>query len=279
MVNIQDLSFSYRKKQLFSRLDLSLEAGGICGLLGKNGAGKTTLLKLLAGLLFPGLGDVQVAGSRPGDRSPAFLQDLFLIPEDFQLPAVSPRKYQRLFAPFYPRFDADRFSAYLEAFDLNEKESFARLSFGQRKKGLLAFALAANCRLTLLDEPTNGLDIPSKSQFRRALASVITDDRLFVIATHQVRDLESLIDPVVIMDDGRVIFNHSLEEITQHLRMDLMDAAPDPNQTLYSEKTMGGYRVMSQNLDGEETHMDLEMLFNTVIQNCEKVAAVFGGEP
>ena len=277
MITIQDLSFSYRAKELFARLDLSLPAGGICGLLGKNGAGKTTLLKLLAGLRFPRLGEIRVAGERPADRSPGFLQELFLVPEEFRLPAVSPLQYQWLFAPFYPRFDAERFSAYLEEFELDAQGNLARYSFGQRKKCLLAFGLAANCHLTLLDEPTNGLDIPSKSQFRRALASVLTEDRLFVIATHQVRDLESLIDPVVILDEGRVIFNRSLEEIAQRLRVGLLSAAPDPDEALYSEKTLEGYRVVLENPGDEEIHMDLELLFNTVIRSRERVAAVFEG--
>ena len=158
---------------------------------------------------------------------------------------------------------------------MNAQDNLARCSFGQRKKCLLAFSLAANCPLTLLDEPTNGLDIPSKSQFRRALASVLTEDRLFVIATHQVRDLENLIDPVVILDEGRVIFNHSQEEIAQRLRVVMQSAAPNPDEALYSEKTMHGYRVILENFGDEETYMDLELLFNTVIQNCDKVSTAF----
>lgn len=277
MIDIQELSFSYHRENLFTGLDLFLAPGGICGLLGKNGAGKTTLLKLLAGLLFPSQGRLHVAGKRPVDRSTDFLQGLFLVPEDFRLPGVSPLQYQRLFSPFYPGFDSDRFFSYLEVFEINAEENLARCSFGQRKKCLLAFGLAANCRLTLLDEPTNGLDIPSKSQFRRSIASVLSEDRLFIIATHQVRDLENLIDPVVVLDQGQVIFNHTMHDIIRHLRIDLVGAAPAPGESLYSEKTMEGYRVLSRNSGNEETQMDLELLFNTVVQNGEEVEAVFEG--
>ncbi|MCG6910579.1 MAG: ABC transporter ATP-binding protein [Deltaproteobacteria bacterium] len=275
MITIQNLAFSYPRKKLFSGLDLELSAGGICGLLGKNGAGKTTLLKLLAGLAFPHHGDILVAGHRPGRRSPALLQDLFLVPEEFSLPAISPLKYQQLFAPFYPHFSADSFAAHLDEFELDARTNMRQCSFGQRKKCFLAFALAASCRLTLLDEPTNGLDIPSKSQFRRALASVFTDDRLFIIATHQVRDLESIIDPVVILDAGRIIFNRTTAEIDRGLEAVLQAAPPSPETTLYSEKTLEGYRVVRENVTGTETRMDLELLFNTVIQNHEKVATLF----
>ncbi len=275
MLSITDLSFSYRSKDLFSGLDIDLSAGGICGLLGKNGAGKTTLLKLLAGLQFPKQGDIRVAGHRPANRSPAFLQNLFLVPEEFRLPPITPLKYRQLFAPFYPGFDSESYMSYLEVLELDTGKNLTRCSFGQRKKCLLAFALAANCQATFLDEPTNGLDIPSKSQFRRALASVLTENRLFIIATHQVRDLESLIDPVVILDDGRIIFNHSNEETTRCLQVELQSAGPDPAAVLYNEKTLEGFRVVTENHGDAETHIDLELLFNTVIHNREKVASIF----
>jgi ABC-2 type transport system ATP-binding protein len=191
------------------------------------------------------------------------------------MPPVSPLQYQQLFAPFYPNFDTIRYVAYLKKFELDAQANLARCSFGQRKKCLLAFGLAANCRLTFLDEPTNGLDIPSKSQLRRALASVVTEDRLFIIATHQVRDLESLIDPVIILDQGRIIFNQTMAAISQRLWVRLLDAAPNADEVLYTEKTLEGFRVVLENPGAEETHIDLELLFNTVISNCENVAAIF----
>jgi ABC-2 type transport system ATP-binding protein len=189
MIELSNLSFSYTRETLFSQLDLSLRPGNICGLLGKNGAGKTTLLKLLAGLLFPQKGKARIMGMRPNDRSPAFLQELSFLPEEFSLPSVSPKKYEQLYAPFYPRFRSALFSNYLSEFEIEPNQNLDRCSFGQKKKFLLAFGLSTDSRLTLLDEPTNGLDIPSKRQFRKALASVLTDDRLIVISTHQARDL------------------------------------------------------------------------------------------
>lgn len=275
MISIQDLSFSYRSKTLFSHLDLSLSQGGICGLLGRNGAGKTTLLKLISGLRFPRAGTVRVAGESPSGRSARFLQQIFFIPEEFALPPVSPLKYKWLYAPFYPLFDPVLYESYLEKFELDGRENLSTCSFGQRKKFLIAFALAANCRLTLLDEPTNGLDIPSKKQFRKALASVLTDDRLFIIATHQVRDLENLIDPVVILDSGNVIFNHSLEEISHHLRVETMSSLPESNEVLYSEKKFNGFKTVLENTGETDSFMDLETLFNTVIESRDKVTTLF----
>ena len=278
MLSIHDLSFSYRAKRLFAQLDLSLSSGGICGLLGKNGAGKTSLLKLMSGLLFPQQGTIQINGQAPASRSAGFLQNLFFIPEEFRLPPVSPRAYMRLFAPFYPRFDPGQYLAGLENFELDAGTNLDECSFGQRKKCLIAFGLAANCQLTLLDEPTNGLDIPSKSQLRRTLASVMTEDRLFIMATHQVRDLETLIDPVVILDNGNIVFNHSLEEISRHLQVATLDALPASGEVLYSEKRLDGFKVVLENPGGAESFLDLETLFNTVISNQEKVKTLFGKE-
>ena len=275
MISIQDLSFSYRSKRLFSQLDFSLSSGGICGLLGKNGAGKTSLLKLISGLLFPQKGTVEIATETPSNRSVGFLQDLFFIPEEFKLPPVSPQKYMRLFAPFYPRFDPEKYLSYLENLEIDAQKNLKACSFGQRKKCLIAFGLSANCHLTLLDEPTNGLDIPSKSQLRRILAAVLTEGRLFIIATHQVRDLETLIDPVVILDNGNIIFNHSIEEISRHLRVATMGSLPESGDVLYSEKRLDGFKAVLENSGGDESFLDLETLFNTVVNNQEKVRTIF----
>ena len=278
MIEIRDLSFSYSREKLFSQLNLSLRPGNICGLLGKNGAGKTTLLKLLAGLRFPQNGETRIMGLRPDDRSPGFLQELSFLPEEFSLPSVSPRKYERLYAPFYPRFKSELFSQYLAEFELNPNQKLDRCSFGQKKKFLLAFNLSTDCRLTLLDEPTNSLDIPSKRQFRRALASVLTEDRLIIISTHQARDLENLIDPVVILDEGQIIFNHSLEEISNCLCVRHQPNPPSGDEVFYSEKTMEGYLVVAENTEYEETKLDLELLFNTVIQSRERLSEAFHKE-
>lgn len=275
MISIQDLSFSYRSKELFSELDLSLSGGGICGLLGKNGAGKTTLLKLISGLLFPKKGSVEAGNEVPLRRSSGFLQNLFFIPEEFKMPSVSPLKYMWLYAPFYNKFDPEKYESYLEKFELEPRTNLLKCSFGQRKKCLIAFGLAANCDLTLLDEPTNGLDIPSKTQLRRALASVLTKDRLFVIATHQVRDLENLIDPVVILDNGKVIFNYSLEDISQNLRVETQGILPAPDAVLYCETHIEGFKTVVENTGEFESSLDLETLFNTVIKNPVKVKEVF----
>ena len=189
-VQADQLAFSYGKEKLFSALDVGLDRGSMYGLLGKNGAGKTTLLRLIAGLLFPQSGSLEVFGEVPADRTPKMLSDIFFLSEEFSLPAMRISEYLKIYAPFYPNFDREVFDQRLKDFDILTDKKLNALSYGQKKKFLLSFGLASNASLCLLDEPTNGLDIPSKSQFRKVVASSLNDDRLFIISTHQVRDME-----------------------------------------------------------------------------------------
>lgn len=275
MINIKNLKFGYGRNKLFDNLDLTLPQGSIPGLLGKNGAGKTTLLRLIAGLLFPHDGEISVMNHNPADRSPGYLKDIFFLPEEFELPNVSPRLYEKLFAPFYPAFDSERYKACLEEFELSPEKKYKRLSFGQKKKFMISFGFATGCRFMLLDEPTNGLDIPSKTQLRRVLASAVTDDNLIIISTHQVRDLENLIDPVIILDEGQIIFNRSVEEINSRLSLSMDPEPPDPDTVLYTEKTFNGYMSVAENTTSEESNINLETLFSTVTSNRKKVSTVF----
>jgi ABC-2 type transport system ATP-binding protein len=220
MLEINELSFRYKSaEELFKGLNLQLKAGSIYGLLGRNGAGKTTLLRLIAGMLFPDTGDCHVLGFNPQHRLPQFLQEIYFIPEEFYVPPITADTYVNLYAPFYKNFDRKIFQDSINEFGLPTDKELIALSYGQKKKFLVVFGLATNCKFLLLDEPTNGLDIPSKSQFRKLLASMLTKDKAFIIATHQVRDLETLIDTVVIIDEGKIIFNQPIYEAETNLEV------------------------------------------------------------
>ena len=275
MIDIREMAFGYKRQRLFEGLDLHLEPGNIYGLLGKNGAGKTTLLKLICGLRFPQAGECRVFGYLPQNRSAGLLEDICLISEDLHVPPVTPALFERLYAPFYPRFDHGVFVEHLREFELDGTKKLTELSYGQKKKFLLAFGLASRTRLLLLDEPTNGLDIPSKSQFRKALARSTTGDQLVLISTHQVRDMENLIDPIIILDEGKVIFQESMEEAARRLSVSMETEPPADGGVVWSDKTLGGYVVVRENAAGTDSRVDLETLFNTVIASRERVRAIF----
>ena len=158
MVHIQNLSFGYSKKKLlYNNLTLSLSKGRIYGLLGKNGAGKSTFLKNLSGLLFPLKGSISVFDQEPKRRAPAFLENIYFIPEEVYVPAVSIEKYIKIFSPFYPKFNEAQIRQYLDTLEVDPAARLKGLSFGQQKKFIIAFALACNTDLLLLDEPAMGL--------------------------------------------------------------------------------------------------------------------------
>lgn len=216
MIEISNLSFGYSKNRLlFKNLNLQLRSGHIYGLLGKNGAGKSTLLKNITGLVIPKEGRCTINGQRSDRRSPAFLQELFFIPEELYLPDISIDGFIKSTAHFYPKFDEAVFYKILSDFDVPALSKMKHLSFGQQKKIMIAFGLATNTALLIMDEPTNGLDIPSKVQFRKAIASALTDDRCIIISTHQVRDLDSLIDVVLVLDQQEIVLNKSIDELLE----------------------------------------------------------------
>lgn len=265
MVTIQELDFFYKKKSpLFSKLSLELPSGSITGLLGKNGAGKTTLLKLMAGLCHPHHGRVEVMAHNPRKREPSFLGQVFFVPEEFYFPSLSLKHFILANSRFYPSFDSALMDRLLREFDLAIDGAIDKMSYGQKKKLLISFALASRCRLLVMDEPTNGLDIPSKSVFRKVMASSLNDDQLVIISTHQVKDVENLIDRLVILDSGRVVMQKDIYDISAQLQF-AHRTTLGGDDILYSEPVPGGYRVITPRLD-ESSQVDIELLFNAVTQ-------------
>tara|TARA_R100001143_G_C3361305_1_gene136527 strand:+ start:41934 stop:42782 length:849 start_codon:yes stop_codon:yes gene_type:complete len=276
MVTIENLTFAFKKNPpLFNQLNLKLEKGNTYGLFGLNGAGKTTLLNLISGMLFPDSGECLIHEAPARERLPKVLSDLFILPEQFELPKMDALKYIDIQAPFYPGFDFETISLILTEFQIDTGKNLTELSYGQRKKFMIAFALASNASLLLLDEPTNGLDIPSKSQFRKIMAAADLDNRCVVISTHQVRDLNTLIDRVTLLHSGTIIFDQTLKSISDKLSF-IKLKTDETRSSLYSEDTLGGqFAICLKDPADEETLIDLELLFNGVIQQPEPFNRVF----
>ena len=275
MINIKNLHFSYKKRKVFTGLSLSLQAGHIYGLLGKNGTGKSTLLRCIAGFLFPRDGSVEVMGFVPGKRHPAFLQSVFMVAEEFYLPDVSVEKYVRLNAPFYPNFSNEQFAEYLKEFDIPLENTLQSMSYGQKKKVLISFGLACNTDLLLMDEPTNGLDIMSKSKFRKVIAGAVNENKCIVISTHQVKDLESLIDRITIIDDGQILFDQTTDAINRKIQFKISFDQEEVKDALYIEPSLQGNAIVCANPDGEDTKLDLELLYKAVVTNGKAVTEAF----
>jgi ABC-2 type transport system ATP-binding protein len=274
MIQIDNLNFGYNKKQLlFKDMSMKLHPGHIYGLLGKNGAGKSTLLKNIAGLVYPFEGRLDVLGYNPVKREPALIEQIFLVPEELYLPAVTVEAYVKINSCFYKGFDQSYFYELLAEFDVPSRQKLVNMSYGQKKKVIIAFGLATQTRLMIMDEPTNGLDIPSKAQFRKIMASALTEDRCIIISTHQVRDLDNLIDTVIVLDDNTVALHASVEEITNKLcfkRMTVLDEA-----VLYAEPSLAGFNTLVANVQNEDTKLDIELLFNAIVTEKTKFKSYF----
>lgn len=276
MIETINLTFGYKKsKPLYKDLNLQLPVGSIYGLLGKNGAGKSTLLKNFTGLLFPEKGSLQVNGFVPEKRLPSFLQTIYFIPEEVYVPSLTIDGYKKLFAPFYPLFNEEQFYTYLDLLDVKDNGKLNKLSFGQQKKFVIAFALACNTKILLLDEPTNGLDIPSKIKFRKLIASVFTEDKMIFISTHQIRDLDNLIDNVIIVDNGELLLQASLAEIGKKLSFKMVDSIETESDVLYAEPALKGHAIVTENKTDAESKVNLEFLFNAVTVNPIKSKLIF----
>lgn len=266
MLEVNNITYTYRKGHapVLKDYSLTLDSGTICGLLGRNGAGKSTLLYLIAGLLRPQRGLISYNGMIPSDRSIPFLSDIFIVPEEFSLPNVTLRQFLDTTAPFYPKFSMDDLMRHLSTFELSQDVHLGNLSMGQKKRVFISFALACNTSLLLLDEPTNGLDIPGKRLFRKAVLNGMTDERTIIISTHQVYDIEKILDHVVITDTDGVLLDATMSEISSRWRFLYTTDRVRASKALISLDAPGGYNIIEPADGEEETDVNIESLFEMV---------------
>ena len=270
------MSFAYKKHDVFRDLSLNVSKGGIYGLLGLNGSGKSTLLYLMCGLLRAKSGSVMYKGKDVKKRLPSVLSDMFIVPEEFELPNLTLSKYVEINSKFYPNFSMEMLDKSLAAFAMDKETNLAESSMGQRKKVFLCFALATNTSLLLMDEPTNGLDIPSKSMFRKAVAECMTDERTIIVSTHQVKDIENMLDHVLIIDNSNVILNETMDDISRKLRFEVERNTMPAADAIYSMQVgLDTLQVLPCSDVSNETPVNLEMLFNATLANREGINKVF----
>lgn len=275
MIQVSQLHFSYKKQTVLSGIDIEFRPGTVYGLLGENGVGKTTLLKIICGLLPCKKGSCKIDGEESFKRLPSVLSNIAYLPDTPAIAdAVTPQEYIDQLAPFYPNYAPSAFLHLMQELDVEPDRKFAAMSFGQKKKSLIATTLSLGTEYILFDEPTNGLDIPSKSQFRKILANAVQPNTTIIIATHQVKDMENLLDPVVILDKQEVLLNASIEQIGQKLAFDFSSAA-DPD-ALFTETYPNGFLNVLPNIDHHDSAVNIEALFNTVLHNRQLIKQMFG---
>lgn len=276
MIHIRDLKFHYKKDvTILEEVTCNLPTGHIYGLLGLNGSGKTTMLKLIAGTLFPRAGSITVNDYTPGERKLDHLSNLYFVTDEVELPNWTISNILSVYAPLYPKFDTKYFFEILDKFQVDKRDNIKNLSYGQRKKVNIAFALASNVSLLLMDEPTNGLDIPSKTQFRKLIVQHLMEDRTIIISTHQIRDVHHLIDHLFIVKKHKLILDASLFALSEQFTF----KQGQFTEALYSENNMGGTLSLLLNKEKEDNPFDIEIFFNavhenpTILNHCDTIKA------
>ena len=273
MIQIKDLGFSYGNTTVLKNITMNLEDGRVYGLLGENGVGKTTLLTIISGLKKPQTGSIDIDGHNPYDREPSFLSEQYYLSDEVPPVNMKAIDYASNYGPFWENFDLTKFLEVMQVLENDPEKKMSKMSFGQLKKTYIAFALACNTKYLFMDEPTNGLDIPSKAQFRKAVTKYTREDSILLISTHQVRDLENIIDPIIILDKQEVLMNASIAEISEKLYFDYTNEM-NPF-ALYRELIPGGNIQVYLNQTGQESKVNLEALFNTVHQHKEIIKGLF----
>jgi ABC-2 type transport system ATP-binding protein len=273
MIAIDNLHFKYGKKEVFNGLSLNFDKGNIYGLLGKNGTGKSTLFRNICGLLKPQNGSVYAFGYESFKRSPNMLNKIFLLPEEFHVPAVKVKDFADSLAPFYPKYDATMFEKLLTEFQIPMENNLSQMSMGQKKKTLIAFSLSTNTDVLLMDEPTNGLDIMSKVQFKKVMSAVSGKDKCIVISTHQVKDIENLVDRITVIDSGNLLFDQTIDQIGKKLQF--AHSLEKPVYCVYTDESLRGYDSIVVNTNQIESKVDLELLYKAVMEVPAELNKIF----
>ena len=268
MIDFNNLTYYYKPNQLvLDGVSLELADGKLVGLLGKNGTGKTTLMHLMAGLLEPRIGKVTVNGFIPFDRNPNYLGDIYFLPDTFYIEDITIKNYLKAYAQFYPRFDLSKFERLTEVYKLDKSHKISDLSLGQAKQVVMSFALSTNASILLFDEPTNGLDIIAKDAFKRLIVSETSEEQTVIISTHQAKDIELLIDHIIILNEQKIALNRSVSDILDHYNFEHLSDKRN-KKIVFSKSYLGEHKAITYK-EGFDTSLDLELLFHAVCEGIQ----------
>lgn len=202
IIHIEHLTKAYRGRPALVGLDLDLHPGRIVGLVGPNGCGKTTLLKILAGVLADWTGTVAIDRIAPGVETKRRVA--FLPSAAFLDPALTPGAAVRLYSRFFEDFDADKAMSSIRFFDLPLDRTLKEMSKGMGEKLQICLTMARKARLYLLDEPISGIDPAARDIILEGILRDFDEDALMLISTHLISDIESILDEVVMLKEGRL---------------------------------------------------------------------------
>jgi ABC-2 type transport system ATP-binding protein len=248
ILTIRNLSKSFGRKRVLQDFSLTLAKGKVYGLLGKNGEGKTTLVRILMGVIPADSGEIHYKGRRIRYNDIWYKKEVGYIPEDsFFFSAMRIRELLDFNASFYPAWDGRKAKDYLDRLNLDGRARIGQLSRGMKLKLGLVVALAAKPELLFLDDPTSGIDVPTRQDFLKGIVRELSDaGTTLLFSSHLVHELERIVEHVHILDGGRVILDEeyqALKNRTMRVRMEFEGAAPDALRLpgVLTERREGSY--------------------------------------
>lgn len=222
MILFQQVTKKYRQKVALHEVDLKLTLGKIIGLVGENGSGKSTMLKLIAGLTYPTRGEVLVNGSKANRRVASTVSYLSELDEYYRFYNVN--QMIEFYASQFPDFDLKKAYEILTFMKLDPESKLKELSKGNRGRLKIVLSLARNAPIILMDEPLSGLDPMVRQSIVKGLISFIDlEKQLVLITTHEIREVENILDEVIAIKDGKIIGHHNVEQLREEQNLGIVD--------------------------------------------------------
>lgn len=214
VIEIKDLKYKFKDKQVFKNLNIEFEENKIYGLLGKNGAGKTTLINIMTNQLMSKNGDIKVLGLDPR-INPEVLENICVVRErEFYNNEAKVKTVFNMYSSFYSNYDKELEKKLCEVFDINQKVRYKKLSRGMKTSVSNIVGICSNAKITIFDEPTIGLDALNRKEFYDILLeSYVNKKRSIIISTHLIEEIGELLEKIAIIKDGSVLVNDYVENI------------------------------------------------------------------
>lgn len=212
-IEIDGLTKDFGSLRALDEVSISLEKGQIVGLLGPNGSGKTTLIKILNGLLTPTAGSVLINGSAPGVETKkvvAYLPDRNALPD-----YMTASQLMDIYADFFADFDRQKAEAMVDDLGIDRSQTMKKMSKGTREKLQLCLVMARQAEVYLLDEPIGGVDPATRDYILRTIISNYNEEAVVLISTHLIADVESVLDDVVFIKEGKIVLHKAADEIRE----------------------------------------------------------------
>ena len=219
MLEVDDLSYRTGRRQILKEMTLQVEAGEIVGVLGENGAGKTTFMRALAGLIQPNRDAKISIDNQLGDVLKALVS--FIPNLNWATKSETVSSVAAFYQDAYADFDTARWEALRKELKIDSQAKIGKLSKGQLERVIFALTVSREASVILLDEPFGGVDVMTRRRVLQSLLRWIPEDAIVLMSTHEINEIESVIDRAIVIQDGQIIVNRGIDDIRTTEQMSL----------------------------------------------------------